>query len=130
MRSGLTPGYQEKITITVTEDMVASFGGQMVHPVLSTGSLVYYMEWAGRKVILPFLQEGEEGVGAYIQVKHRAPAPVGKQVTFIATVKEVTAQKVVCDVIAKHDRAVVGESEFVQIILPKDKLNENIERMK
>jgi predicted thioesterase len=130
MKPGLIPGYQETLTITVTEDMVALFGGQMVHPVLSTVSMVYYMEWVGRKVILPFLEEGEEGVGVAIDVKHSAPAPVGKKVTFIATVRETTPTKVICDVIAKHDRALVGESRFVQVILPKRELEEKIEQMK
>ncbi|MBA4601894.1 thioesterase family protein [Thermoactinomyces mirandus] len=130
MKPGLEPGYQEKMSIVVREDMVASFGGQMVHPVLSTVSLVYYMEWTGRKVILPFLEEDEEGVGASINIRHRAPAPVGKTVTFVATVKAATPQKVVCEVIAEHDRAIVGEGEFVQVIIPKEKLKAQIERMR
>lgn len=102
----------------------------MIHPTLSTVTMVYYMEWVGRKVILPFLEEGEEGVGASINVKHRAPAPVGKQVHFIAKVTEVTQSKVVCTVIAEHDRAIVGEAEFTQVILPKERIRENIERMR
>jgi predicted thioesterase len=130
MKPGLHPGYRETMTVTVTDDMVAQFGGKMVHPVLSTVSMVYFMEWVGRKVILPFLEEHEEGVGASINVKHRAPAPVGKEVTFVATVKEVMPNKVVCDVIAEHDRAIVGESEFTQVILSKERIRENIERMK
>ncbi len=130
MKPGLEPGYQETMTVVVTEDMVASFGGQMVHPVLSTVSMVYYMEWTGRKVILPFLENGEEGVGASVDIRHRAPAPVGKMVSFVATVTEVTPQKVVCNVIAEHDRAIVGEGEFVQVIVPKEKLEESIERMR
>lgn len=129
MKPGLEPGYQETMTVVVKEDMVASFGGQMVHPVLSTVSMVYYMEWTGRKVILPFLEDDEEGVGASIDIRHLAPAPVGKTVSFVATVKVVTPQKVVCDVIAEHDRAIVGEGEFVQVIVPKEKLKANIERM-
>lgn len=130
MKEGLNPGYQASLTIQVTEDMAAGFGGQVVHPVLSTVSMVYYMEWAGRKVILPFLEEHEEGVGASINVKHRSPAPIGKTVTFVATAKEITPKKVVCEVIAKHDKAIVGEAEFTQVILPKERMIENIERMK
>jgi len=130
MKQGLSPGHQATLTVHVTEDMAAAFGGQMVHPVLSTVSMVYFMEWAGRKVILPFLEEHEEGVGASINVKHRAPAPIGKKVTFVATAKEVTPTKVVCDVIAEHDKAIVGEAEFVQVILPKERMHANIERMK
>ncbi|MFC7440358.1 thioesterase family protein [Laceyella putida] len=130
MKPGLEPGYQETISIVVSEEMAAAFAGQMVHPVLSTVHLVYYMEWVGRQVILPFLEEGEEGVGAAIQIRHTAPAPIGKRVTFTATVTEQTEYKVVCQVKAEHDRAVVGEGEFVQVILPIEKIQANIERMK
>ncbi|WP_124726826.1 thioesterase family protein [Staphylospora marina] len=130
MKQGLKPGLRETMTVTVTDDMTAGFGGVKIHPVLSTVHMVYYMEWVGRKILEPFLEEHEEGVGASINVKHRAPAPVGKTVTFVATVREVTENKLVCDVIAEHDRAIVGESEFVQVILPKERLRENIERMK
>lgn len=130
MKPGLVPGYEESMTMTVSEEMVAAFEGEMVHPTLSTVTMVYYMEWVGRKVILPFLEEGEEGVGASINVKHRAPAPVGKTVTFVARVTEVTPHKVVCAVTAEHDRAIVGEGEFTQILLPKERIQENIERMK
>ncbi len=130
MKPGLVPGYEERMTITVTQDMVASFGGKMIHPTLSTVTMVYYMEWVGRKVILPFLEEKEEGVGASINVRHRAPAPVGKKVHFIARVTEVTPNKVVCTVIAEHDRAIVGEAEFTQVILPKERIQKNIEQMR
>jgi fluoroacetyl-CoA thioesterase len=130
MKPGLTPGYQEKITMTVSKQMLASCGGEMVHPTLSTVTMVYYMEWVGRKLILPYLEEWEEGVGASISVKHRAPAPIGKQVTFVATATKVKRNTVVCEVVAKHDRAVIGEAEFVQVILPKEKIQANIERMK
>jgi predicted thioesterase len=130
MKQGLELGHQETISIVVTEEMAASFAGQMVHPVLSTVHMVYYMEWAGRKVILPFLEEGEEGVGATIHIRHIAPAPIGKRVDFTATVIERTDNKVVCQVKAEHDRAVVGEGEFVQVILPLAKIEANINRMK
>ena len=130
MKPGLHLGYQEKMTVKVTEEMVAAFDGRMIHPVLSTVSMVYYMEWVGRKVILPFLEEGEEGIGASINVRHRAPAPVGKTVMFVATVKACTPQKVVCDIIAEHDQTIVGECEFVQVIWPKEKLEAHIEQMR
>lgn len=130
MKPGLQPGRRETMSITVTEDMTASFGGEMVHPVLSTVMMVYYMEWVGRKVILPFLEEGEEGVGGSISVEHRSPAPIGKRVTFTAEALEVKPNKVVCRVTAEHDKAVVGEGTFTQVILPVERIHERIEQMK
>ncbi|MEW9033370.1 MAG: thioesterase [Planifilum fimeticola] len=130
MKPGLRPGHRETMSITVTEDMIAAFGGEMVHPVLSTVTMVYYMEWVGRKVILPFLEEGEEGVGGSITVEHRSPAPIGKQVTFVAEATEVKPNKVVCRVVAEHDKAIVGEGTFTQVILPVEKIHRRIEQMK
>ncbi|SMO92267.1 thioesterase family protein [Melghirimyces algeriensis] len=130
MKPGLVPGLQETMRVTVTEEMTASFGGQEIHPTLSTVTMVYYMEWVGRKVILPFFEEEEEGVGGEISVKHRAPAPVGKDVLFTAEVTKVQVPHVVCRVEARHNRAVVGEGRFVQAILPKKNIRNRIEEMK
>ncbi|GAB6934111.1 MAG: thioesterase [Bacillota bacterium] len=129
MKPGLAVGHRETITVTVTEDMCAGFGGKRIHPVLSTVSMVYYLEWAGRKVIEPFLEDEEEGIGAAISVEHRAPAPVGKTVTFTAEAIEVTPKRVVCRVWAMHDKAVVGEGVFTQVILPKARIQERIHAM-
>ena len=41
--------------------------------------MVYYMEWVGRKVILPFLEEGEEGVGGSITVDTALPPRSGSK---------------------------------------------------
>lgn len=130
MKPGLRPGHKETMTITVTEEMAASFGGEMIHPTLSTVTMVYYMEWVGRKVILPFLEKHEEGVGAAIEVKHRAPAPIGKTVTFIAETVEVRSNKVVCRVTAEHDKALVGEGTFIQAILSRQQIRERLEAMR
>jgi fluoroacetyl-CoA thioesterase len=129
MKPGLKPGRREQMTVTVTSEMTASFGGKAVHPTLSTVSMIYYMEWVGRKVILPFLEDGEEGVGSGIFVQHRAPAPVGKEVTFTAEASEVKPSKVVCLVRAEHDKSLVGTGTFVQTILSKQRILDRIKQM-
>jgi fluoroacetyl-CoA thioesterase len=130
MKDGLREGHRETMAVTVTPDMTAAFGGEEVHPTLSTVSMIYYMEWVGRRIILPFLEEGEEGVGGSISVRHLAPAPVGKKVTFMAEVVRVTDREVLCHVRAEHDKAVVGEGSFLQVILPKQKIRDRIEQMR
>lgn len=129
MKPGLKPGHREQMQVTVTGEMTASFGGKEVHPTLSTVAMIYYMEWVGRQVILPFLEEGEEGVGSEISIQHRAPAPVGKEVTFTAEVIEVKPPKVVCRVRAEHDKSLVGAGTFVQAILSKQGILERIRQM-
>lgn len=54
MKQGLKLGKEESIEVIVTEDMFASFEGEVVHPVYSTVAMTYHMEWVSRKIILPF----------------------------------------------------------------------------
>lgn len=130
MKQGIAKGQTAQLSVTVTEDMCPSFAGTAVHPTMSTVSMVYYMEWAGRQVILPFLEEHEEGIGASICIQHAAPAPVGKLVTFYAEATDVSDRKVVCKVWAEHDRACVGEGTFTQVISSKQKIMERIHSMR
>lgn len=129
MKPGLHIGYQEQVEITVTDDMFPAFEGKVVHKTLSTVSMVYYMEWVGRLVILPFLEAGEEGIGGGISVEHLAPAPAHKRVIFTAEVTEVTDKKIVCRVFAEHDKARVGEGSLTQYILPKTQIDDRIASM-
>jgi len=57
VKEGMDIGRQESIEVKVTEEMFASFEGEVVHPVYSTVAMVYHMEWVSRKIILPFLNE-------------------------------------------------------------------------
>ncbi|MDQ0416648.1 putative thioesterase [Croceifilum oryzae] len=122
MKSGLEKGNKKSMQMTVSPDMTASFDGRLIHPVLSTVAMVYHMEWVGRLIIEPYLEEGEEGIGAEIQVKHCLPAPVGVDVVFEAEVVDLTERQVTCRVTASHGHGVVGEGVFVQRIVSKEKL--------
>jgi fluoroacetyl-CoA thioesterase len=130
MKPGLRVGHVEMVEMTVTDDMCPAFMGQVVHRTMSTVTMVYYMEWVARLTILPYLEEGEEGIGGGVSVQHLAPAPVGKTVQFFAEVTEVADRRVVCRVWAEHDKARVGEGEVVQFILPKARIDERIAAMR
>src|SRR5205823_10315582 len=49
--------------------------------VLATPWLVWFLEHAARKAILPFLGPEESTVGTYLEIRHSAPTPVGHVVT-------------------------------------------------
>lgn len=109
------------VTFVVDEAMLAGFGGTVVHPVLGTATLVHYLEWAGRRVIEPHLEDDEEGVGHAISVIHRAPAPVGTTVAATATVTRHDGNRVVCRVEARAaDGTLLADGEFTQVILPRE----------
>ena len=119
MLEGLEIGRKETIQITVTEMMFAAFEGEVVHPVYSTVSMTYHMEWVSRKIILPFLSAEQEGMGAAVKVKHVSPAPYGSLVTLTATVTELRDNKVITKVVAESEVGVIGLGEVTQVILPK-----------
>jgi fluoroacetyl-CoA thioesterase len=130
MKPGMEVGQQATITAIVTPEMFAQFEGKLVHPAYSTVSMVYHMEWAARQIILPYLEDHEEGIGGGIAAKHMAPTPEGAELTVTATLREVKGKAVICDVIVYNGKAVAGEGEVTQYILPRAAIKKKIEEMK
>jgi predicted thioesterase len=126
MKPGLKLGKEESIEVIVTDDMFASFEGEVVHPVYSTVAMTYHMEWVSRKIILPFLESHEEGMGASVQLRHIAASPLGTFVTLTATVIELRDNLVKTNVIATNHLGVIGKGEVVQVILPKETIENKL----
>lgn len=124
MKKGMREGQSAAVQTEVTSDMFAQFGGEVVHPTFSTVSLVYYMEWASRKIILPYLEDSEEGMGGAVSVKHVSPAPEGVTIDITATVTAIKRNIVVTEVVAESDGNIIGTGEVKQVILPKVKIRE------
>ncbi|MFD1334534.1 thioesterase family protein [Oceanobacillus iheyensis] len=127
MKEGLNVGYQSILEIEVTEDMFAQFGDEVVHPAYSTASMVYHMEWVSRDLLLPFLKEQEESVGAAVKLKHIAPSALGTKVKLEAVVTSITEKQVVTKVIARNESVIIGEGEVKQSILPKNTMKSKLD---
>ncbi|WP_027964009.1 thioesterase family protein [Halalkalibacillus halophilus] len=126
MKSGMEVGRQESIQIQVTEDMFARFEDVVVHPVYSTVAMVYHMEWVSRKIILPFLEDDEEGMGAAVQVKHIDAAPYQTTITLTATLIEHRDNLVLTTIEARHNDQLIGKGEVKQVILPKEMIQKKV----
>lgn len=125
MKALPAPGTEAVTEFTVGPDMYPAFEGRVVHEVLGTAALVHQMEWAARKVLLPVLEPGEEGVGTHVSVRHLAPAFPGERVTVRARALEgATSRELVCQVEAFTDRTRIGEGTVGQAILPLARLKE------
>lgn len=128
MKPGMESGLTARLDITVTPDMFAQFGGNVVHHAYSTVTMVYHMEWVSRLIILPFLEEDEEGMGAAVSLKHIAPCREGDQLTIKATVEHFEGNIVLTKTeITRHD-VLVGVGDVKQVILPKTKIIHLLER--
>lgn len=87
-------GEQAVLEVLVTPDMTVKFGelGEL-HPVYATYELARHFEEIGRKLLLPHLEEGEDGLGTEIRVRHLRSALPGMRVTLSATVTQVEGRR-------------------------------------
>jgi len=123
MRDGLIPGTAAEVQLTVTEAMTVHFDELgTVHPVYATWMMIKHMEEAGRKVILPFLDAGEDAVGYAIDVVHLAPTPVGARVRARAVLERVDGRRIHCRVEAHNEREKIAEGRTVQVVLSRARL--------
>jgi fluoroacetyl-CoA thioesterase len=127
MKPGMEIGNTATISAVVTPDMYAQFEGKLVHPAYSTVSMVYHMEWAARQIILPYLEEHEEGIGGGVEAKHIAPTSAGMEIIVTATLRAFKGKAVICDVDVKNEKGLVGTGEVTQYILPKEEIARKLE---
>ena len=126
MKPGMEVGQTATVTASVTEDMFAQFEGHVVHEAYSTVSMVYHMEWAARQIILPYIEDHEEGIGAAVSVKHVAPTAVGTNVYVTATLTELKGNIIITEVEAKNDKGVIGAGKVTQAILTKEEIHQKL----
>lgn len=70
----------------VTENHMIDFAHDGMPEILCTPWLIWFLEHAARKAVLPLLEPGESTVGVIINVEHTAPTPLGAQVVCRARV--------------------------------------------
>ena len=120
----LPDGFQQQLVVTVTDEMTVRFAELgPVHPVYATYWLARHFEEAGRKLILPFLEEGEEGIGTQLEVFHTASALPGMTVTVTATFTRLEGRRIHADLFAVNELGdVVGHGTTTQVVTAGERL--------
>lgn len=106
----------------VSKKDTAKFNGVEVHPYYSTFALARDAEWSSRLFVLDMKEINEEGIGTFVNIKHVSPSLVGDEVRFIATIKSVVHNEVVCTITAKVNGRLIAKIETGQKILNSDEL--------
>ncbi|MFY8033293.1 MAG: thioesterase family protein [Flexibacteraceae bacterium] len=140
----------------VTAADFAIFNSTIIHKVCSTYALTREFEWAGRLVLLPLLQESEEGIGAQmslsllhflvkvvvkqeseegigtsVHLEHLAPAFEGEEVLFTATPRPwQTGEELLVDIEAFVGSRKIASGYTGQRILPKTTIQKVFEKAK
>lgn len=128
METSLQVGNTSVHTFLVTQDMQPSFEDKIIHPVCSTWNMAHQFEVVARKTLEPHLSEGEQGIGSFLSIEHRSPAPLGKKVRIEAIVTECDHSTLVCSITARIGSRVCATGKQIQRILPSSTINELIKK--
>lgn len=101
---------------------VASFHGVVVHHVCSTFALARDIEWTTRLFVLDMKDEGEEGVGTFLQIRHERPAFVGEEITFTGVFETLAGADITCSFEARVGDRLVAHGKTGQKILTMEKI--------
>lgn len=128
----IPPGFTQTLTVPVTDEMTVQFAELgAVHPVYATYWLARHFEEAGRKIILPFLEDGEGGIGTQVDVTHTASALPGMTVTVTATFNRMEGRRIVCDLRAVSELGdEIGHGTTTQMALPQARIDANFEALR
>lgn len=125
-------GYEATFEVTVSEAMTVDFEQTdprlgRLHPVYATYWLARHAELVSRKVILPFLEPGEEGIGHEVSIRHLASALPGMRVRLTARFVRREGSRVYAEVRAVSELGdVLGEGATTQVVLPRAKLERGL----
>jgi len=116
-------GNQIRFVHVVEQTDLATFETGNVHPFYSTFALGRDAEWTCRQFVLQMKENDEEGIGTFLNIRHKSPAMLGDTVEFIATVSLLEGHQIDCSFVARVGDRIVAEGEQGQKILKKEKLD-------
>ena len=108
---------------------VAEFNGTEIHPVCATFTLAREIEYASRLFVIDMLEEGEEGIGTFLEIKHISPALVGEQLDLKASWEMQKGEDIFCEVEVKCGARIVSKAKTQQKIVNKVRFNKNLSRL-
>lgn len=129
------PGMTREETFTVQGKHTAYHIGSGDSRVLSTPSMISFMEIVAHRLLSKHLPPEKLSVGIHVDVKHLAATPVQAEITVKARLIEIQGRRAVFEVNAwdeqeqigtgTHQRAVVDLERFEDGIAQKRKAQEN-----
>ncbi|MGB0431394.1 MAG: thioesterase family protein [Bacteroidia bacterium] len=115
---------------TVGKSDLAEFRTGKVHNVFSTFALGREVEWCCRLFVLEMKEHDEQGIGTFLNIKHKSPALLGSNVRFEAELVKVEKSNVICKFRAFVDNRLIAEGEQGQKILKKEQIAQLFDSIK
>lgn len=128
MKTGLTVGTVGELRVIVGADQVIHLGADTEGGavVFATPAMINLMELAAREAIRPFLDDGEESVGAVVHVEHLAATPIGAAVRAVARVVSVNRKLVEFEIQAFDAIDLIGKGTHTRAIIQTDRYRQRL----
>ena len=112
----------------VREEHAASHVGSGDVRVLSTPSMILFMERTSLKCVERYLPAGFTTVGTLVNVKHLNPAPINDKILVESRILRVEGRKIVFEVRAIWRDTVIGEGIHERYVVNKEKFLDKIRK--
>jgi predicted thioesterase len=127
MKTGLAIDSRLDRQIAIDAPRTIAFMGDALR-VYSTPSMVLDVEQTCRELLLQFHDEGEDSVGAHVQIDHLGPTMLGQSVTVSARVAELALPRVVFEVEVRDELDQVGRAKHIRFVIDREKQAERLRR--
>jgi fluoroacetyl-CoA thioesterase len=108
-------------TLTVPAVSPAFTGFSDMPPVFATAYMIGLMEWACVEAVRPWLEPGEQTVGAHVDVSHLAATPVGLEVVALVELTAVAGRRLRFRVTLWDDADLIGEGWHERTVIDRSR---------
>jgi predicted thioesterase len=124
----IQPGFEKEETFTVEEQHTAAHVGSGTVRVLATPWMIAFMEITARKLLDEYLPEGYSSVGVLVNVRHLAPASLGRQVIAQARVQAIEGNRVTLLVEVRQGEKQIGAGNHERYVIEVARFLKRLER--
>lgn len=117
----LQPGMEYEVSYLVEVNHTASHVGSGALSVLSTPSMIGFMERSSHQMLAKYLADGFSSVGVRVDVSHLAPTPVGASIRVRAEILQVNGSQVTFRVEAWDGVEKIGEGQHLRVIIDQQR---------
>jgi len=125
----LEPGIECVEEYLVTEEYTAKHLGSGAVRVLSTPSMILFMERTSHNCVQGLLPPGYSTVGVMVNVRHLNPAPLGATVRVTSRLVKVEGRRLLFEVKATYRDLVIGEGVHERYIVSLEGFAEKLKRL-
>jgi predicted thioesterase len=119
-------GAAGELRFTVADEHTIAF--PPAPPVLSTPSLVWFLEHAAIRALEPHLPKGRISLGGEINLQHLAPTPAGQTVTCVARLIGIEGGALLFQVEARDAAELIARGTHRRFVVPADAFARRVRR--